>query len=148
MPEIDLLKYPLLFKDEGGKRYVFDPLRKKYLLLTPEELIRQKFVKYLIEDKGYPKSLFRLEGGLKYGQMSKRSDIIVYDKNTLPFLLIECKSYKVKITQQVFEQVSVYNQSVRARFCGVTNGLNHLFYEVDHEKNSITMLKEVPEYNA
>lgn len=147
MVEIDLLKYRLLVKDKNGKRYVFDHLRKKYLVLTPEELIRQKFVRYLIEEKGYPKSLFRLEGSLKYGQMAKRSDILVFDKNAHPFLLIECKSYKVRINENVFRQVSVYNHTVKAPFWGVTNGISHVFYEIDHENNTYTLLKEVPPYS-
>lgn len=133
-------------KEENGRKYVFDPLRKKYLLLTPEELIRQKFVKFLIEEKGYPKSLFRLEGGLTYAQMAKRSDIVVYGKDGQPFLLIECKSYKVKIDQKVLDQVAVYNRTLKAKFCGVTNGIHHFFYAMDHDQNTCKLLLEVPEY--
>lgn len=148
MVEIDLLKYPVLLKEKDGKRYVFDPLRKKYLVLTPEELVRQKFVTYLLEKKNYPRSLFKLESGLKYGEMAKRSDILVYDQKAKPYLLIECKSYKVKISNQVFDQVSMYNRSIKARFLGVTNGMEHFFYEMDYENHSFLMLSDVPDFKV
>lgn len=146
MKEIDLLKYEVKIKEKEGKRYVFDAIRKKHLVLTPEELVRQKFVRYLIEEMKYPRALFRLEGGLKYGEMQKRSDILVYNQQGLPYLLIECKSYKIKLNQEVFNQASVYNRTVRARFLGITNGIEHIFYEMDYSTLNHRLLDTVPHY--
>ena len=146
MSIIDLLKYELKVREIEGKRYVFDAIRKKYLVLTPEELVRQKFVAYLVEEKQYPRALFRLEGGLKYGEMQKRSDILIYNQQGMPHLLVECKSYKVKLSQEVFHQASVYNSTVRARYLGITNGIEHIFFEMDYETLRHKLLDALPDY--
>ena len=146
MENIDLTKHAVPIKLIDGKRYVFDVLRKKYVVLTPEELVRQTFIKYLIDEKGYPKSLCKLESGLKYGDMSKRSDIIFYNSSAKPFLLIECKSFKTKLSQSAFDQLSVYNQVLKAKFIGVTNGVHYKFCKVDYQSSKLDYLENIPEY--
>ncbi len=115
----------LPLKKEEGKISIFDIIRKKYIILTPEEWVRQHFVHYLINDLKYPKSLFRLEGSLTYNKLQKRSDILIRDREGKPWMLIECKSPVIKLTQKAFNQVAVYNMTVGAKYIAVTNGMIH-----------------------
>jgi len=116
-------------RKEGGKVWIFDVIRKKYVQLTPEEWVRQHFVHYLIHHVHYPRSLFRLEGSLRYNRLQKRSDILICDREAKPWMLVECKSPTVKLSQKAFNQVSVYNLTVGARFLAVTNGLVHFCWQ-------------------
>jgi len=126
MPSLNLPKAPLSTCFESEKWYVVDLLRKKKLVLTPEEWVRQHLVHYLIAYKNYPKSLFVLERGLKYNQLLKRLDILVIDRRGAPFLLIECKAPHITLTQRTVEQVCVYNHTVNARFIAISNGIKHI----------------------
>jgi len=100
-------------------------IRKKYVVLTPEEWVRQHFVHYLINDLKYPRSLFRLEGALTYNSLQKRSDILIRDREGKPWMLVECKSPAIKLTQKAFNQIAVYNMTIGASFLAVTNGMVH-----------------------
>ncbi|MEX2511443.1 MAG: type I restriction enzyme HsdR N-terminal domain-containing protein [Cyclobacteriaceae bacterium] len=121
---------------ETGKFLIFDELRKKWLMLTPEEWVRQHIIKYLVEHKGYPKSLFALEKGIWYNEMRKRFDVLVLDRMGGPFFLIECKAPEIKLTQKTVEQVCLYNKKIGAAFLGISNGNAHIFMEkqVNEEK--------------
>lgn len=132
------------FKEIEGKNYIYDRLRKKYLLLTPEEWVRQNFLILLIEEKKYSKNLIKLESGLKYNNLSKRSDILVYDHSGSPFLLVECKAQDVKISKKVLEQVSRYNLIIKAPFICVTNWSKTYCFEIDFESNTSRQLKDLP----
>src|SRR5437868_14722578 len=101
-------------KEIDGKLSIYDSLRKKYLVLTPEEWVRQHFIHFLINQYHYPKSLIKIESGHTYNQLSKRSDIIIYDRYGKVFLLVECKSAKSKISQKTFDQVATYNLTLKA----------------------------------
>ena len=131
-------------KEIAGKDYIFDIIRKKYILLTPEEIVRQNFIDYLIIDKGFSKNLIKLESGMQYNTLKKRSDIIIYNKLGNPFLLVECKSDDVPITQSVVEQASRYNTHFRAPFLCVTNGIKTFCFRIDFDKNSISQLDSIP----
>lgn len=135
-------------KKEKGNILIFDAIRKKYLKLTPEEWVRQHVVQYLCNQLHYPKGLISLEAGLKYNQLAKRSDILVYDRQGKPFMLVECKAPEVKITPKVFEQASVYNQVIKAPYILVTNGLQHFCCHVDHESRKASLVKSIPAYEA
>ena len=132
--EIDLIKYRphLETKSENGKNFLFCPIRKKYLVLQPEELVRQLLLIYLTKEKGYPKSKIAVEKGLKINELERRFDVLIYDKNTHPFLLVECKAPEVKITQNTFEQISQYNLSLQVPFLLVTNGITNYFCKMDY----------------
>jgi predicted type IV restriction endonuclease len=112
-------------RKDQGKVWIFDMIRKKYVVLTPEEWVRQHFVHYLINDLKYPRSLFRLEGALTYNSLQKRSDILIRDREGKPWMLIECKSPSIKLTQKAFNQIAVYNMTIGASFLAVTNGMVH-----------------------
>lgn len=146
---MDLLNLPEFecdIQQQNGITTIFDVLRKKHVVLTPEEWVRQNFVHYLIHHLKYPKSLIKLEKGHAFNTLRKRSDIIVFDRNGQAFMLIECKASHVKIEQKVFAQASVYNQTIKAKFLVVTNGMQHYCCQIDQESNSYQFLDQLPAY--
>ncbi len=148
MDRLNLPPFDFKLKASGANLLVFDVLRKKYVILTPEEWVRQHFVHYLIGHLHYPKSLISIERGTSYNTLQKRTDLCVYNNTGLPHLLVECKAAHVPITQEVVKQASVYNQTLRARFVVITNGLQHYCWEVDFAANSFTALQEIPSFIA
>ena len=143
---LNLPEYDFPLKNEKNVTYIFDTIRKKWLVLTPEEWVRQHFVNYLVNHKNYPASLISLESGLSYNKRSKRSDILVYNKDAQPFLIIECKAAHVPINQNVIDQVSVYNKTINAKFVSVSNGLVHYFWSFNSNTNQFDFLKDVPDF--
>lgn len=139
-----LYKDQLQLKKEGNKTLIFDPIRKKHLVLLPEELVRQLVLQYLIKDRNFNKNRIRTEQGLKVNSLSKRCDILIYDQNIAPFLLVECKSSKVKITQHTFDQIARYNLQLQVKYLLVTNGIQSYCCEMKYESQSYTFLQEVP----
>lgn len=125
---------------------IFDVVRKKYVVLTPEEWVRQHFVHYLIHTLGYPRSLMRVESGLHYNRMARRSDIVVHRRDGTPWMVVECKAPKVSLSPSVFEQVAVYNQSLRAVYAVVTNGLVHYCCRMDYQAGTYGFLDELPKF--
>lgn len=146
MEALNLPPADVKVKTENGSTKIFDIVRKKWLVLTPEEWVRQHFIHYLINDKGYPASLMTVEAGLKYNQMAKRTDIVVHDRNGNPLMVVECKSPKVKVSQDAFDQAARYNMTLKVKYLVVTNGLKNYCCFIDHEKGEYAFLEEVPEY--
>ena len=146
MEKLNLPQYPIKIKEEGGKQYIFDSIRKKYLMLTPEEWVRQNFIQYLIHDKKYPTGLISIEKGLKLNELQKRADALIYN-DANPIVLIEFKAPKVKITQDVFDQIGRYNSIFKVPYLIVSNGLEHYCAKIDFANNSFEFIDGVPEYN-
>jgi len=146
MQELNLPPYPFKIKKENGQHYIFDEIRKKHLVLTPEEWVRQHFVMYLHKEKGFPLSLMSLEKGLKLNKMQKRSDIVAFAGDGAPRLLVECKAPKIKITQDAFDQAARYNMQLQVPFMAVTNGLQHFCCIINHREKNYSFLKEIPDY--
>jgi hypothetical protein len=146
MYKLNLPDFPYAVKKDDGKVWIFDTIRKKYLVLTPEEWVRQHFVNYLITTLQYPKSLIRVEGGLSYNQLSKRSDIVVFDREAQPWMVVECKSPQLPITESVLRQASVYNATLKGKYIVVTNGLKHFCALIDWKENKTELLSELPPY--
>jgi Type I restriction enzyme R protein N terminus (HSDR_N) len=149
------LVQPLNLPDHGVKlRHevdgdrVWDPLRKKWLVLTPEEWVRQHVVNHLVHDLGCPASLISQEHTISLHGLTKRADVVVHDPAAKPLLLVECKAPQVKLDQAVFEQASRYNVVFRVRFLLVTNGLVHYCCAVDHRTGAVDFLPKVPAYKA
>lgn len=136
----------LRLKREASVTYLFDPIRGKWLILQPEEIVRQLMIHYLIEEKKFNKNRIRIEQGLTVGGLSKRCDILVYDKEIKPFLLVECKSPKVSITQATFEQIANYNLPLQVKYLVVTNGPATFCCKMDYEAKSFQFLSAIPEY--
>jgi len=145
---LNLPPHPFKLTEQNGQLYIFDILRKKLLLLTPEEWVRQHFVQYLMQVKGYPKTLIKLEGSLKVNGMAKRSDIVVFNKMGQKALMVECKAPGVAITQKVFDQIALYNITHRIPLLAVSNGLQHYYCAIDFEISSYRFIEELPAYVA
>ncbi len=142
--DFTIFKEHLQLKKEAGKTLIYDPLRKKHLILQPEELVRQLVLQYLIQDRNYNKNLIRSEQGLKVNEMKKRCDLLIYDKALSPFLLVECKSSKVKITQKTFDQIARYNLPLQVKYLMVSNGIQSFCCEMDYQNKTYQFIKNVP----
>jgi len=123
-------------KQHNGQQYIFDDIRKRYVKLTPEELVRQQVVLYLTEKKGYSKALIAVEYTLKLNSTTKRCDIVVFDNEGKARIIVECKAASVKITQAVFDQIARYNIKLQVDYLIVTNGISHFCFEMDYPNNS------------
>ncbi len=146
MQQLNFPTYSFRLKNSENKVAIFDEIRKKFILLTPEEWVRQHVVYFLIKEKNYPKSYINVEKLIKINDVNKRYDIVVYQPNGAIFLLIECKAPEVAISQNTFDQIARYNLTLKAKYLMVTNGLNHYFCEMDFEKEQYVFLKDVPEF--
>ena len=146
MQKLQFPSYSFRFKNSENKIAIFDEIRKKFILLTPEEWVRQHVVQYLLQDKNYPKSYINIEKLIKVNELNKRYDIVVYLPNGELFLLIECKAPEVKITQQTFDQIARYNLVLNAKYLMVSNGLNHYFCKIDFENEKYVFLEELPNF--
>lgn len=140
--------YDFKIRKEENQSFIFDIIRKKYLLLTPEEWIRQHWIHFLIEEKKYPRSLIAVEMPLKVNRLEKRCDIVVYGKNGKPQLIVECKSGSIKMSQKVFEQIARYNLTLRVKYLVVSNGRDTFCCEIDFEKGDFTFIKDLPPASA
>ena len=145
---LQLPPYPFKITEQNGQLTMFDIIRKKNIVLTPEAWVRQHFVQYLINQKNYPKSLIKLEGCHKLHGMARRSDIVVYNSSGEKILLVECKAPAVAINQKVFDQVALYNMTHKVKLLAVTNGLQHHYCEVDFLNRNYKFISELPEYNV
>lgn len=143
---LNLPPYPFRITERNNQFFLFDEIRKKTLLITPEEWVRQHFIQYLILQKKYPKTLIQLEGGMKLNGQSKRSDILVFNSLGEKVLLVECKAPTVKITQVVFDQIARYNIVHRVPLLAVTNGLQHFYCKIDFDKEKYFFVDELPDY--
>lgn len=148
LTSLNLPDYDVRIRSEAGKRFVYDPLRRKYVRLTPEEWVRQHFLQYLMRDCGYPGSLIAVEMGFAYQNMPRRADIVVHDRQGAPFLMAECKAPDVGIEQSTFDQVARYNVVVNARFLAVTNGMHHYCWRTDRATGTHEFLNGVPSFGA
>ena len=148
MQKLNLPNYNFNLKSNENKTLVFDPLRKKNVVLTPEEWVRLHFVQYLIQEKKYPVSLIAIEKQLIINNLKKRTDIVIFSPDGTPNIIVECKAPKVKITQDTFDQIARYNLKLNANYLIVTNGLNHYFCMLNKEEESYVFLQDIPNYNS
>lgn len=146
MTNLNLPTYSFKIKSKENKLYIFDILRKKNVVLTPEEWVRQNYIQYLICEKEYPKTLIAIEKQLKVNNLIKRTDILIFDKNGSPNIIVECKSPMVKITQNTFDQIARYNLKLNAKYLIVTNGLQHFYCKMNYEQMEYVFLNEIPNY--
>ncbi len=144
MDKLNLPRFDAKIKKEEGKPWIFDIIRKKYIVLTPEEWVRQHFIHHLIADFQYPRSLFKIESGLTFNTLQKRSDIVVCDRAAKPWMLVECKSPAIKLSQKAFNQIAVYNMSVGAKYLAVTNGMVHFCCEAPKMGEAAKFLNAFP----
>ncbi len=143
---IDLLQWKneLIISQNAGKTFVFDPIRKKKIVLQPEELVRQLMVQWLLNKSNFNRNNIQVEKLITIHQLKRRFDIVVYDKNIRPYILIECKAPDVRIAQTTFDQIAVYNMALSAPFLIVTNGLETYCTIMDHSNKNYVFMNEIP----
>lgn len=146
MHKLNLPAYTFQLKSNENKTLIFDNLRKKYVVLTPEEWVRQHFVTFLIQEKKYPVSLIAVEKQLTVNKLKKRTDILVFSVEGSPHIIVECKAPSVKITQATFDQIARYNLQLQATYLIVTNGLQHYYCLLDTENECYHFLQDIPEF--
>ena len=146
MHALNFPRYSFRFKNSENKIAVFDVLRKKFVILTPEEWVRQHVVNFLLTEKKMPQSLLNVEKQLRVNQMLKRYDLLVYNPDGSIHLGVECKAASVPITQETFDQIARYNLALNARYLMVTNGLQHYYCQMDYEQEKYHFLQDLPEW--
>ncbi len=146
MRALNLPTYSFKIKPQDGLDYIFDPFRRKYVRLTPEEWVRQNFAAFLVQEKAYPASGIIMEKSLSYNKMARRCDILIYDRTGHPVVMVECKAPEVTIKPEVFDQIAVYNMVFRVSYLIVTNGLKHYCCRIDFSERKIVFLGEIPSY--
>lgn len=146
MQQLNFPSFTFRFKNRENKPLIFDEIRKKFVVLTPEEWVRQNCVQFLIHELNYPHSLINVEKQIKVHQTSKRYDIVVFNPDGSIHIVVECKAPSIKISQDTFDQIARYNFSLNASYLMVSNGLSHYYCTLDYEEKRYHFLKELPSY--
>ena len=146
MQQLNFPSYKFRFKNSENKLSIFDEIRKKFILLTPEEWVRQHCVLFLIQEKQYPKSLINVEKELVINDRKKRYDIVIFHPDGSINILIECKAPHISITQKTFDQIAQYNLKLDADLLMVTNGLQHYYCQMNFEEKRYNFLADIPDY--
>ena len=147
MVDLNIPEQNIEIKSINSKNYIFDLIRKKHLVLTPEEWVRQNLVSYFINDLYYPKGLIKTESSLKYNNLKKRSDILIYNNDMTHYMIVECKSYKMKLNKSHLNQSAIYNKIYRSRYLMVSNGMEHIVCEYDWENETFKFRNSIPEFS-
>jgi hypothetical protein len=148
LQQLNFPQFSFRFKNSENKISIFDVIRKRFMILQPEEWVRQHCIHYLIDVKKYPKSLINVEKELIVNTLKKRYDIVVFNPNGNIHLIVECKSPSVTINQCTFDQIAQYNMALNATFLMITNGLNHYYCQMDFKNKKYQFLKDIPDYQV
>jgi type I site-specific restriction-modification system R (restriction) subunit len=146
MEPLNLPTYFFRLKDDRGKKYIFDEIRRRFVLLTPEEWVRQHMVNYLVTIKNYPRSLISVEKGFSHNRNRRRYDLLIYNKLGHPIMIVECKAPGMEINQQVFDQAGRYNNRYKAEYMLITNGIKHYCCLINLSNKSYNFLNDIPEF--
>ena len=144
MNNLNFPEFEFSTKSKENKPYIFDPIRKKWLVLAPEEWVRQHCVQFLLKTKNVPLGLIQVEKNLSVNRNQKRYDIVVYNLDKTIAVLVECKAPSVKITQKTFDQIARYNSVLKSEYLMLTNGINHFFCQMDYKKGKYLFLPDLP----
>ncbi|MFC2112740.1 type I restriction enzyme HsdR N-terminal domain-containing protein [Bacteroidota bacterium] len=144
MEALNLPTYSFSLKSEGNRSFIFDAIRRKYVVLTPEEWVRQHFIQYLVRERGFPASLITVEKELSFNRMKKRTDILAHTRQGEPVLLVECKAPDVPVSAAVFDQIGLYNLSLKVPFLIVTNGMKHYCCQFNPSNNGYDFIDHIP----
>lgn len=148
MEKLNFPEFDFSFKSKENKSYIFDPIRKKWLVLTPEEWVRQHCIQFLLKIKNVPLGFIQVEKKLSLNNTEKRYDLVVFKPDQSISVLIECKAPTVKLTQKTFDQIARYNSVLKSDHLMLTNGLIHFFCKMDFKKGQYFFLADLPEYNS
>ena len=146
MLKLSFPNYEFRLKKIDEKRFIFDEIRKKYIELTAEEWVRQNCIKFQKKKKKYKSQLIAVEKKIILNNLTKRFDIIAYDNNGDPNLLVECKAPNIAIRQETFDQILSYNRVINSKYLMITNGIIHYYCKIDNIDNKINFLKDIPNY--
>lgn len=146
MQKLNFLNYSFRFKSTKNNRLIFDSIRKKFVVCTPEEWVRAHTIQFLIHEKAYSPSLLNVEKQIEVRGNLKRYDIVGYQPDGSIHLVVECKAPQVPITQETFDQIARYNYSLRAKYLMLTNGISHYFCQMDWEQERYSFLRELPDF--
>jgi hypothetical protein len=147
MERLNLPTYSFTVKSEGGRQYIFDNIRRKYVVLTPEEWVRQNFTRFLVSERSCPPSLIAIEKQFRVNRLSRRADILVYSRKARPVMIIECKAPQVHITQQVLDQLALYNLRFNVSYLVLTNGMVHYCCFLDAVEGRYRFVDDIPDYH-
>jgi len=146
MQALNLPGYNLRTRQQGGQIQIFDPIRKKFVALTPEEWVRQNLIQYLSIEKNIPLHMMACERGLAVNGMTKRFDLLVYSTSGKPVMIVECKAPSVTLSDDVYFQIARYNLALKVNFLLVSNGIQHVFGVVDYNLGIIVPKEEIYDY--
>jgi len=147
MQPLNFPAYDFRFKNSENKVHIFDEIRKKFVVLHPEEWVRQHTLQFLIHQKKYPKSHINVEKQLTINSLKKRYDIVIFDTTGAITLLVECKAPTIKITQDAFDQIARYNMQLNAHYLMVTNGMDHYYCKMDYTAEKYRFLEHIPDFS-
>ncbi len=147
MQKLNLPEFDFNIRQKSNCLEIFDPLRRKYVILSPEEWVRQNLLAYLIRHKNIPEGYIQVEGSIQVGNLKKRCDIIVYNKNHCPVLLVECKETKTSISQKTFDQICRYNIALQVPYLLITNGIEHYCFSINIEEQGYNFLDYIPDWD-
>jgi hypothetical protein len=146
LKQLNLPEYSFKITGKEGNEMILDPVRRKYVKLTPEEWVRQNFIQYLIQEGKYPAGLLGIEVLFRLNKLKRRVDILVHTRTGEPVLIVECKSPDVPLDEKVFEQIATYNMKYKVPYLVVTNGLHHYACIIDHQEMKVEYLLVIPLY--
>ena len=147
MQPLNFPNFEFKLRDVNNRKEIFDPIRRKFVTLTPEEWVRQHLIAYLTKVKGYPVSMIGVEKQLMLNKLPKRFDLVVFGRNATPYLLVECKAPGVEISEKTFDQAARYNILLQAEYFLITNGLEHYTCRIDYENKQYIFIEEVPGFD-
>lgn len=148
MQSLNLPNYKFKIKSKENKLFIFDIIRKKYVSLAPEEWVRQHVIHYLTKSKHYPISLIGVEKKLILNELTKRPDIIVFNSDGSPHIVVECKAPDITLKQETFDQIARYNLKLNSNFLMITNGLQHIYSAIDLQNERYIFLEDIPDYSS
>ena len=146
MKQLNLPEYSFRITGKEGEELILDPIRRKFVRLTPEEWVRQNFIQYLVNEGGYPPGLIGVEVKSRFSNLNRRVDILIHDRTGAPVMIVECKSPEITLNDKVFDQIVCYNLGFRVPYLIVTNGLVHYACRIDIENNKYEFLHVIPLY--
>jgi len=146
LKQLNLPQYSFRIAGKQGSEMILDPLRRKFVKLTPEEWVRQNFVQYLINEGKYPPGLIGTEVMFRFNKLKRRVDILIHDRSGKPVMIVECKAPEVKIDDKIFDQIVCYNMEFKVPYIIVTNGMDHYACKIDHNENKYEFLLVIPLY--
>jgi len=146
LKELNLPQYSFKITGKEGEEIILDPLRRKFVKLTPEEWVRQNFIQYLVNEGKYPSGLIGVEIGINLNKLKRRVDILIHNREGVPVMIVECKAPEIALNDKVFDQIVVYNMGLKVPYIIVTNGIDHYACRIDFKENRYDFLNVIPLY--